>query len=148
MSQTSKKALIINTLTLILFSLIFTAQGASKSHRMNAKINCDIQNQACTQTISGTTVTLDVQPKPVKAMEDLAFQVTLAGNSNTEVPFIDLGMPGMNMGKNHVDLKKIGPNKYQGTGVIVRCPSGKTIWRATVTIPQTGKVSFIFDVIY
>ncbi len=148
MIQMSKKVMLICTLTILYLFLIFTLQGVSKSYHKNAKINCDIQNQACSQTVSNTTVTLDVQPKPVKAMENLTFQVTLNSNANTETPFIDLGMPGMNMGKNQVKLKKISPNTFQGSGVIVRCPSGKTIWRAIVTIPQTGKASFIFDVIY
>ncbi len=148
MIQLLQKTLLISALTLVSSFLIFPAQVAAKSHKMKAKINCDIQHHACTQTVSNMTVTLDVQPKPVKAMENLTFQVSLNNYTSTKVPFIDLGMPGMNMGRNHVDLKKTGPNQFQGQGVIVRCPSGKTIWRATVTIPQTGKVDFIFDVIY
>jgi hypothetical protein len=57
-------------------------------------------------------------------------------------------MPGMEMGRNHVELKSVGSGEFQGTGVIVRCPSGRTIWRATVTIPDQGTIDFIFDVIY
>jgi hypothetical protein len=66
-----------------------------------------------------------------------------------EAPFIDLGMPGMKMGPNHVQLKKAGDdNTYTGTGIIVRCPSGRTIWKALVTIPGAGSVEYIFNVIY
>ena len=36
----------------------------------------------------------------------------------------------------------------KGQGVIVRCPSGKRIWRATVTLPSIGNVDFTFDVVY
>ena len=37
---------------------------------------------------------------------------------------------------------------YEGQGVIVRCHSGKTIWQATITLPNIGKVVFSFDVVY
>jgi len=37
---------------------------------------------------------------------------------------------------------------YEGKGVIVKCPSGHRVWRATVTVPDLGKAEFIFDVIY
>lgn len=111
-------------------------------------INCDIQNRPCSQTLSGQAVTLDITPRPVKAMEDLLFRVTLAEDLKGEAPFIDLGMPGMHMGRNRVLLKRIEKGVYEGKGVIVRCPSGKTIWKALVTAPGTGKAGFIFDVVY
>ena len=81
-------------------------------------------------------------------MEDLTFQVKIEGVSNDNAPMIDLGMPGMDMGKNQVQMKLSDDATYKGTGVIVRCPSGKTIWRATVNIPGIGQADFIFDVIY
>ena len=57
-------------------------------------------------------------------------------------------MPGMKMGPNRVELKNTGNGAYEGRGVIVRCPSGRRTWFAHVTIPGTGEVKFIFDVIY
>ena len=113
-------------------------------------INCDIHHGICTKSLSGCTITLEVNPKPVKAMTDLLFRVTLSGNvpANANPPYIDLGMPGMNMGPNRVILKSTGPGAYEGRGIIVRCPSGRKIWRATVKFPNIGQAEFIFHVIY
>ena len=83
-------------------------------------------------------------------MQDLLFKVTLKPKrpQSTMAPTIDLGMPGMNMGPNRVQLKAAGNSLYEGRGVIVRCPSGRRTWQATVTLPDGGQTRFIFDVIY
>ena len=52
------------------------------------------------------------------------------------------------MGPNRVKMKPVGKNVYEGKGVIVKCPSGHRVWRATVTVPDMGKAEFVFDVIY
>jgi hypothetical protein len=93
-------------------------------------------------------VTFDILPKPVKAMKDLTFRLTLTGKKLSSNPYIDLGMPGMNMGPNRVDLKSVGGDTYEGQGVIVRCQSGRRTWKATVTLPDAGKIEFVFDVLY
>ncbi len=113
-------------------------------------INCDLHAGPCTQLLSENTVTLEVTPRPVKAMQDLAFKVTLNGNlpADIKLPYIDLGMPGMHMGPNRVKLKSTGKATYEGLGVIVKCPSGRRTWRATITLPDAGHADFIFDVIY
>ncbi|MFO7752674.1 MAG: hypothetical protein R6V41_06105 [Desulfobacteraceae bacterium] len=111
-------------------------------------VNCDIQNRPCTRQAFGGTVTLDILPRPVKAMDSLTFRVKLEGIEIEKAPFIDLGMPGMNMGPNRVDMEQYQPGAFEGTGVIVRCPSGKTIWRAYVNLPEKGTVDFIFDVVH
>ena len=91
---------------------------------------------------------MDIEPKPVKAMQNLTFTVTFTGEKPVAAPYIDLGMPGMNMGKNQVILKPAGELIYRGEGVIVRCPSGRRTWKAKVTVPDAGSVEFVFDVIY
>jgi hypothetical protein len=96
----------------------------------------------------GRTVALDITPRPVKAMKELTFQVRVSGEEPDAPPWIDLGMPGMEMGPNRVEMKQKEKGLYEGKGVIVRCPSGKTVWEALVTIPGIGEASFIFDVIY
>jgi hypothetical protein len=108
---------------------------------------CDIQHGACTKEVAGMTVTLDILPKPVKAMKDLKFQVTVSGAKRLRAAHIDLGMPGMDMGPNRVELRAVKDNVYEGEGVIVRCPSGRRTWKAVVVLPETGKVEFFFDVI-
>ncbi|UCG21857.1 MAG: hypothetical protein JSU80_04575, partial [Deltaproteobacteria bacterium] len=82
------------------------------------------------------------------AMQDLVFTVTFVGDKVVADPYIDLGMPGMNMGRNRVLLKPAGKLVYQGAGVIVRCPSGRRTWKAKLTVPDVGAVEFVFNVIY
>jgi hypothetical protein len=118
------------------------AQGAPSA------IDCAIQSGPCTKSLADGTVTLDITPRPVRAMHDLTFTVTFSGLKPAHDPLIDLGMPGMTMGPNRVVLKRAGDNTYQGTGVIVRCPSGRRTWKAIVTVPDKGSAEFVFDVVY
>jgi hypothetical protein len=136
----------IVTLTAILLSTPVKTSAGDKYQEM---INCDLHAGPCTQSLSENTVTLEVTPRPVKALRNLSFRVTLSGKqiTSTKAPYIDLGMPGMNMGPNRVQLKSAGSDSYEGQGVIVKCPSGRRTWQATVTIPDAGQTEFIFDVI-
>jgi len=122
----------------------------SAGDKYQEMINCNLHQGACTQNLSGSMITLAVTPRPVRAMQDLLFQVTFSGKlpPNAKLPYIDLGMPGMKMGPNRVKLKSAGNVTYEGRGVIVKCPSGRRTWRATVTVPDFGEADFIFDVIY
>ena len=110
--------------------------------------NCDIQLGPCTNTREGLAVTLDIFPRPVKAMKELTFRLTLTGRELSDNPHIDLSMPGMAMGPNRVLMARVGSNTYEGQGVIVKCPSGRRTWKAAVTLPEAGVVDFVFDVIY
>ena len=138
----------------IFASLLFIGTAAIPSPPLAGEgkgsqtINCNIQQESCSQKLAGCKVTLNITPKPVKAMADLTFHVKLSGPVTDKALHIDLGMPGMKMGPNRVKLKSVGQNQYEGNGVIVRCPSGRTVWRATVVIPEKGQVDFIFNVIY
>ena len=114
----------------------------------DSSINCDAHKGTCSQTLGDLTVSLEITPRPVKAMQDLVFTVFISGNPPPQSPYIDLGMPGMKMGPNRVALKNTGSGAYEGRGVIVRCPSGRRTWFANVTIPEAGEVKFIFNVIY
>jgi hypothetical protein len=118
--------------------------GKGKPHR----VECDVHKGPCSATLAGTEVTLDVAPKPVKAMKDLTFTVTFTDGKAVANPYIDLGMVGMNMGRNRVVLEPTGESVFRGYGVIVRCPSGRRTWRAELIVPERGSVEFIFDVIY
>lgn len=138
----TRSALIFLCMSLLL------APGLSVCAAADTEPNCNIQEESCTQTVGGRTVELDITPKPVKAMEELTFRVSVTGDDLKKPPHIDLGMPAMEMGPNQVTMKKVSDSVYKGTGVIVRCPSGKTIWEAEVTIPGAGQASFIFDVVY
>ena len=140
----------ILTVVLLTAGLLAVPGRISAGDTYQKMINCDLHAGPCTQSFSENAITLEVTPRPVKAMQDLAFKVTLKTKllPNAKPPHIDLGMPGMNMGPNRVLLKSSGNTTYEGRGVIVKCPSGRRTWRATVTIPDVGQAVFIFDVIY
>ena len=136
---------VICGLIVLLFVLI---PGVNAETRKMSSVNCNIQEASCTLSLSGREVTLDIQPKPVRAMKDLTFRVTITGEQLSSLPHIDLGMPGMKMGPNRVVLKEAASGIYKGVGVIVRCPSGRKTWSATVTFPGLGEATFILEVIY
>ena len=140
-----KAKLFTTILCLMTFAICSTVTAAESEP---GRVDCDVHAGPCGAQISGTKMSLDIEPKPVKAMHDLTFTVTLAGEKPVAAPYIDLGMPGMNMGRNRVILKPAGELIYRGEGVIVRCPSGRRTWKAKVTVPEVGSVEFVFDVIY
>ena len=94
----------------------------------------------------GQEVFIAISPWPPRAMREVDFTVTLPGYGGTASPSIDLSMTGMEMGRNRVDLSRGTDGRYRGTGVIVRCPSGRNDWEATVTAPGAGKAVFRFAV--
>jgi hypothetical protein len=135
-------------MAIVFFTILLFAALMENTFAAEATPDCNIHESSCTKTIGTYSVKLDIHPKPVTAMQDLTFRVSVTGGAISQTPYIDLGMPGMHMGPNRVDLKPSTTTSYQGQGVIVRCPSGKRIWRATVTLPSIGKVDFTFDVVY
>lgn len=108
---------------------------------------CDIQNGPCASELGGGIVSLDIHPKPVRAMQDLKFRVSVEGMNPVMPAYLDLGMPGMDMGPNRVELRPVKDRVCEGQGVLVRCPSGSGTWKATIIIPEVGKVEFVFDVV-
>jgi hypothetical protein len=102
----------------ILFITICTS--ASGAEYKPDRIDCDVHAGPCKATLKNNQLSLDVEPKPVKAMKDLTFTITFSGPRPQAPPYIDLAMPGMNMGRNRVILELKGESVFQGKGVIVR----------------------------
>ncbi len=125
---------------------LFMTQDVSLAVKEGAP-DCKINRGLCSRTIGEKTVVLDVNPKPVRTMEELVFRLSIKPDplSPPEV-VIDLSMPGMYMGKNRVVLKKSPDGTYSGKGVIPKCRRGRRLWKAAVDIPRTGKVDFTFNV--
>ena len=122
---------------------------AGGDDRTQSIINCAIQEGACTQMVGNRKVTLEITPRPVTAMQDLTFTVTVDGPADQfERPYIDLNMPAMDMGRNRVPLTYKGQGVFQGRGVIVRCMSNLKTWQAKITFPDLGRAYFVFDVEY
>ncbi len=143
------RRLVFLTLHFVLLNMAhFQFSAAAENFKNQCETECNIHEESCTKTFSNCTVSLDISPKPVKAMTDLTFMVTLSGKKPIANPYIDLRMPGMHMGPNQVKLKSVGNNVYRGEGIIVRCPSGRRTWKAVVAIPGITTAEFLFDVVY
>jgi hypothetical protein len=111
--------------------------------------DCNMDQGPCIKSAADRTISFDISPKPVKAMAELVFSVTLTPcTALPETLLLDLDMPGMMMGKNQVILKKRNGCTYDGRGIIVRCRSGRTLWRATILSDALNNMAFTFDVRY
>lgn len=108
--------------------------------------DCLIDLGPCSSAVAGRQVIFDISPRPVRTMKELTFTLRAIGGAAAPTLLLDLSMPGMYMGRNEVILKKTPEGAYRGKGIIPRCPSGKRLWRAAVTIPGAGKVSYTFNV--
>ncbi len=128
--------------------LFFSSFGAAAAIADASAINCQAHDGKCVLPMGKATVTLEISPRPVTAMQDSTFKVTLTGPAPKQPPFIDLGMPAMKMGPNRVQLKPSGDGTYVGQGIIVRCKSGLRTWFAKVVVPGAGEARFVFDVVY
>jgi hypothetical protein len=93
-------------------------------------------------------VGLTVTPKPIRVMKPLHFQVDLQDHGQAQSVMVDLSMPDMYMGINQVAMKKSGPGVYKGMGIIPTCPTGLTLWQASVIIDNQVAGDFFFDVEY
>jgi len=133
---------IISAVVVVLIVLVVWLYPSDRAPRA-----CDINKDGgC--TLNG--ITFKVEPVPVTAMKDSVFRVTVADPSlipqGTDLA-LHLGMPGMDMGINRFRLKHIGSGLYSGKGVIPRCPSGRTLWSATILDISARELAiFYFDV--
>jgi hypothetical protein len=93
-------------------------------------------------------VGLTVTPQPIRAMKALHFQVDLQDDGEPQSVMVDLTMPDMYMGLNQVTMKKSRPGVYKGVGIIPTCPTGLTLWQASVIIDNQVAGDFFFDVQY
>jgi CheY-like chemotaxis protein len=129
--------------TLALFASIMMASCTLHA----SAVDNSIHEKACSVTVGQRTVTLNIDPKPVKHMKELTFSVTVTPcDKLPDTLLLDLSMPGMQMGKNQVTLLKKSGCLYEGKGIIVRCMSGRTLWQATVLSDTLNNPAFTFNV--
>lgn len=106
-----------------------------------------IHDGPCSKQANGHQVTLEILPRPVRAMQPLLFRVSIEPADNLpSVLMLDFTMPGMFMGKNQMRLVRTAPGLWEGRGVIVRCMSGRTLWQIMVLLPELDNPAFSFDV--
>jgi nitrogen fixation protein FixH len=113
---------------------------------------CQLALAPCTVESSGLALTLDLGRNLV-TMKDLPVTVLVrreaqpVDGAEVEVAF---AMKDMSMGENRVQLAPAGAGRYAGTGVLVRCPSGRRGWIASLTVRSRGNppasASFEFTV--
>jgi nitrogen fixation protein FixH len=110
--------------------------------RLVAAVPCDAGAGPCTRALpGGDEVTLDIGPRPLRTMAELAVAVTLRRDGAPVEPdavSVSFAMPGMEMGENRVRLARRGAGRFEGKAVLVRCPSGRPDWVAAVTIGRAG----------
>ncbi len=133
-----------------------TATGTATPAPTPAPTPCDLAAGPCSARIGEARVTLDVAPRPLRAMTELTFTVDVSRGAlpgGDQAVDLALTMPGMYMGENRVLLAPLGGGRHRGRGVVVRCPSGHRTWAAEVSVrprePATAapvRAVFTFDV--
>ena len=130
------------------FDVTLGADRVRLERRVVAVAPCDLAAGPCTRPLpDGAQVTLELGPRPLRTMRDLAVRASVRWPTRLErvresqaYP-VDLSvafsMPGMEMGQNRVRLEP-ARDGWQGTAVLVRCPSGRRSWLAEVTVALRG----------
>jgi len=112
-----------------------TILGCSGAKRAPAA--CDLQAGPCTLPAGpDVLVTLDVSPRPIRALAELTFTVETRRGKDPAAGAVEISleMPGMFMGENRVALAAVEPGRHRGKGTVVRCGSGRRDWVAEVTL--------------
>lgn len=108
------------------------------------RIDCDIDRGPCVRELrdEGLLVSFAVTPRPVRVMSDLVFAVTLYEDArpvDDASVALRLSMPGMYMATNSPVMLHVGRGRYEGKGVIVKCASGRRIWKARLSIQRAAE---------
>lgn len=96
--------------------------------------DCTLSAGPCTTESNGRRFTLDVTPRPLRAMTEVDFAVAVEPPLAGATGEIVLTMPGMYMGDNRVRVALASDGRLHGRGVFVRCASGRRVWSAEVRI--------------
>jgi hypothetical protein len=102
---------------------------------------CDLAAGPCARPAGPYDVTLDLGPRPLRTMAELAAVVEVRrGGAPVDGATVVLAfdMRGMSMGENRRTLAGAGSGRYTGTVVLVRCPSGRKDWIATLAVDSEG----------
>jgi hypothetical protein len=119
-----------------------SASPSAREAAAEPAADCDLGARACTLALADLELTLEVTPRPPRAMADLAVQGRLSRGGlpldGAEVA-LSFAMPRMQMGENVSRLAGAGGGRYQGKAVLVRCHSGRRDWVVTAAVRQGGE---------
>jgi hypothetical protein len=88
---------------------------------------------------------LTLSPRPLHTLRELEVEVRWPGPA-TEVT-VSFAMAGMDMGENTARLVPAGDGLYRGKAVLVRCPSGRRDWTATVRVKGSAPAERTFPLV-
>jgi hypothetical protein len=100
---------------------------------------CRLDLGPCTAALgAGMEVTLELSPRPLRTMRELSVVARVRGAPPDAAVEVSFEMKGMDMGRNRARLAPAGQGRFAGTGVLVRCPSGRKDWMAEVAVSAPG----------
>jgi len=102
---------------------------------------CSLAAGPCTLPLAGGAVTLELSPRPLRTMAELAVTARLRGPAASSPAAVEVAfeMAGMDMGPNVSRLAPGRDGRFGGKGVLVRCPSGRNDWVAEVRVARPGE---------
>jgi len=101
--------------------------------------DCDLHKQACQSSQNQSTVTLNLQPKPIPIAKSFQVEVELAG---LQADKLELDISGINMymGYNRITLQHQGDGKYTGQSMLAFCTNEVMQWQLTLLAHQPNQV--------
>jgi len=133
------------------FDVVREGRRVRMERRVLVRAACDLGAGPCARAIEGGgEVTLELGPRPLRTMAELAVRVTVREpaaattptstststrtSTSTATVTVSFSMPGMTMGENRSTLAAAGAGTYEGKAVLVRCASGRRDWTAEVEL--------------
>lgn len=97
--------------------------------------SCDLSVSECSAPLPhGGSLTLSVEPRPIRPLQNLSIAVRLSGQSAEKVE-VDFDGAEMSMGYNRPVLSANGDH-FSGQTVLPVCVTGTMKWKATVLVSK------------
>lgn len=98
---------------------------------------CELDSSACTTSVENQSITLDIQPKPIRVARMLNVRVKLTGIQAEKVE-LDIAGQNMYMGYNRVTLTPVKGQShlYEGQSMLAFCTNDKMDWHLSVLVTQ------------
>lgn len=102
--------------------------------------SCDLDASACTTSVNNQSITLDIEPKPIRVARMLNVRVKL---TDIQAEKVELDITGQNMymGYNRVTLTPVKgqPNLYEGQSMLAFCTNDKMDWHLSVLVTRKNQ---------